>query len=305
MLPSPTNWLRAKQAAMPLAAALLLALAWYIGWVFHEPPAAGVAQAPKGFEQPRVVQPPTPSRAKPEPALPRARAANTAADSAAVLSLTSLDGTQPDGDWAVDASGHLRANRALRQRFDYYLSLLGERSVGELRQLLLGQAKRELKPQSAEQVMQMWDRYVQLQQHAWQTQVDVRDWRTWSAALVERQTLRRQILDADWAAAFYADEEAQLQNMIAQFNSGAVRSAMPELALPPQPLHPDAAARELQWQAHWQQWEQRLAEARQHIDQLQQAANLSALQRQQATETYLASQFQGTELVRARALLGL
>jgi capsule polysaccharide export protein KpsE/RkpR len=58
-------------------------------------------------------------------------------------------------------------------------------------------------------------------------------------------------------------------------------------------------------QEQWQQWEQRVNKARSQIKAYAQAPELSAPQRQQAIENYLTSQFQGTELIRARALLGV
>ncbi|MFM2083532.1 MAG: hypothetical protein RLY95_350, partial [Pseudomonadota bacterium] len=57
--------------------------------------------------------------------------------------------------------------------------------------------------------------------------------------------------------------------------------------------------------AEWQQWRQRLEAARAHVAQLQQAPELSAIQRTEAVVAYINSQFSGTELLRAKALLKL
>jgi lipase chaperone LimK len=233
------------------------------------------------------------------------------------LSRTSLAGTQADGDWGVDAQGQLRASRALRQRFDYFLSLIGELNVSELRALVQREALSSLTPTTTAQVMAMWDRYVQLQQHHWRTQVDLRAPQSWSAALAERQQVRRELLGPDWAYAFYADEERQLQEMLTGLNAnGQIGSAngmpahRPQASLThesgqTQAIHPQAAEREAQWQAQWQQWQQRLDAARAQVQALQAAPELSAPQRQLAIEHYLQAQFAGSDLTRARALLGL
>jgi lipase chaperone LimK len=229
-----------------------------------------------------------------------------AAGSAAPPSLanTSLAGTQPDGDWAVDAQGQFKANRALRQRFDYYLSLIGEMPLADIHALVLQAAKQNLKEPALGQVMALWGRYVQLQQHAWKHAVDLRQSVSWSAALSERQIVRRQMLGADVAQAFYADEERELQEMVARLNSGQ-RSAISSPEPAQSALHPQASQREAEVQAQWQQWDQRIAAARQKIQAITQAPELSALQRQQSIEQYISSQFQGAELVRARSLLGV
>ncbi len=220
------------------------------------------------------------------------------------LSSTSLAGTQPDGDWGLDAQGQLRASRALRQRFDYYLSLIGEQSLGEIEALLLHDAHKSLKEPALGQMLKVWRSYVQLQQHRWQHAVDLKAPATWSAALTERQIMRRQWLGADWAHAFYADDEAQLQAMLSQVNNASSAAAYPTEANQTL-LHPQAAEREAALQAQWQQWEQRVQMARVQIKALQQAPELSEPQREQAVQRYLAEQFQGTDLIRAKALLGL
>jgi lipase chaperone LimK len=225
---------------------------------------------------------------------------------AAPLSLanTSLAGTQPDGDWGVDAQGQLKASRALRQRFDYYLSLIGEMPLADIHAVVLQAAKQSIQEPALGQVMALWNQYVQLQQHAWKHAVDLRQSTSWSAALAERQTVRRQMLGADVAQAFYAHEERELQDMLARLNSGQ-NAALPSTEPAQSVLHPQASQREADLHAQWQQWDQRIATVRQQVQSFRQAPELSELQRQQSVEQVLANQFQGTELTRARALLGL
>jgi lipase chaperone LimK len=228
------------------------------------------------------------------------------------LAHTSLAGTQPDGDWGMAAQGRLVPSRALRQRFDYYLSLIGELSLADLRALVLQDAQQNLQQPALGQAMTLWDQYVQLQQHAWKHAVDLRQPSTWSAALVERQIMRRQLLGANVAHAFYADEESALQSMLGRVNSGALAGQAAAFEAgqahsSPQAVavHPQAQEREAQLQAQWQAWEARLDAARSQVQAYNQAPELSVPQRRQAIETYLSQQFQGAELSRARSLLGL
>lgn len=218
---------------------------------------------------------------------------------------TSLDGTQSDGDWGVGSDGQLRASRALRQKFDYYLSLIGEKPLVDIEALVLNEARASLKEPALSGVTDVWRRYVQLQQHAWRLQVDLRQPTQWSAAHAERQTVRRQILGAEWAHAFYAEEESQLLEMLSQVNSPNTAAAKPPVEENVGPLHPQAAEREAALQAEWKQWDQRMDQAREQMRVLQSAPELSGLQREQAIERYLTQHFEGTELLRARSMLGV
>jgi lipase chaperone LimK len=221
---------------------------------------------------------------------------------------TSLAGTHPDGQWAFDAQGQLRKDFALRQRLDYFLTLLGEQPLHQVRALVQQKARTELPESAVKQLMQLWDRYVQLQQHTFKTSVDLRQPSGWSAALLERQSVRRELLGADVAYAFYAHDERELQSMLARVNSGTGggASASPEtLASSIAPLA-DAPQREAQLQREWKEWDQRIEAARAQIQRLQASPELSSKQRQSAVQQLLASQFaEGTERLRAASLLGL
>ncbi len=222
------------------------------------------------------------------------------------LAKTSLAGTQADGDWGVNAQGRVQPSRALRQRFDYYLSLIGEMPLASIQTLLQQAAQGSLKEPALSQVMAIWARYVQLQQYEWKHAVIPQQSASWGAALSERQIVRRQILGADVAYAFYQEEESQFANLLTQVQSGKTGPGAAAAPAPPQAaLHPQASEREAAVQADWQQWELRINSAREQLRQLTLAPELSAIQRQQAIERYLLSQFQGTELIRARSLLGV
>jgi lipase chaperone LimK len=207
-----------------------------------------------------------------------------------------------DGDWAWPGQGGLRPGAGLRRRFDHLLSRQGELPLAALQAELARLARAELPPPVADEVLALWTRYLALQQHPWRTHVHPRRPETWRPALAERQQVRRQHLGPAWAAAFYADEERELSATIVALESGQPAPATPE---PTPPLHPQATEREAAVQADWQAWERRLAEARTELARVQAAPELSAPQRQAAAERLIAERFQGTEAVRARALLGL
>jgi lipase chaperone LimK len=218
------------------------------------------------------------------------------------LQSSSLSGTQADGDWSVDAQGRLVPHHSLRRRFDYYLTLIGERDLAGISAHVQQEARAQLSPEAATAVMNLWARYVGLQQHTWKTRVDPLEPATWPQALQERRTVRRERLGAAWAEAFYGQEERTLEQTLASINSGQPLPAEPSIQAPP---HPEAPQRLAQQEADWARWERRLASAREQIATLQSAPHLSPLQRQQAIEQLLNEQFEAGERARVRALLKL
>ena len=101
------------------------------------------AAASSGWQQSGVANPFGSAAAEASASSPASLLATSLPPS---LSNTSLAGTQPDGDWGLDARGQLRASRGIRQRFDYYLSLIGEKSLSEIEALLLHDAHTGLPP---------------------------------------------------------------------------------------------------------------------------------------------------------------
>jgi lipase chaperone LimK len=229
-------------------------------------------------------------------------AALAASASAATPLAPSLDGTTLDGDWGLDPQGQLQPSRALRWRFDHLLTQIGERDVATMRaqlvQLLRGM---QAVPGTAQSVLDVWDRYVKLQQWPWKTAVDLRSPDSWRQSLAERQLVRRQILGLRWAEAFYGDEDRALLGWIQALDSG---QTLPNTSPTPPPL-PDAPQREAELAAQWQAWDQRLALSRKVLQGLRHAPEMSALQRQQAIAQHLDQHYSGSERLRAQALLSL
>jgi lipase chaperone LimK len=296
--------MKPAQSATVLVALIAVAGLLWFNWPGADQPAQVQQSVAAGWQQAGAANPFAQGSASAERLAPAGNAVPNSPQPPDLAS-TSLAGTQPDGEWGVNAQGQLKASRALRQRFDYYLSLIGEMPLASIEAALRAAAEKDLKEPALGQVLALFQRYVQLQQYSWKHAVNPQRPESWSAALTERQIMRCQMLGADAAYAFYAEEEAQLQQMLAQVQGAQIsQSNQTTLAIAPSP-HPQALEREAAVKAEWQQWEQRLDAARHQIKAYTQAPELSAPQRQQAIEQYLTNQFQGTELVRARALLGV
>ncbi|AKJ26803.1 lipase secretion chaperone [Caldimonas brevitalea] len=224
----------------------------------------------------------------------------------------SLRGTTPDGDWALDAQGQLRPGLGLRRRFDYYLSAHGEVSVDDIGRLMLQQAARELAPEAVAQIKTVWERYLALQRYGFTQQVQLDDRSAWSAALAERQRVRRQILGPAWAEAFYREEEEALARHITGEAAAQVSALLPDpRRLDAATLHqqrvaqfgPEAAERLRQEDEAWAQWQRRLLRAHAEIEALRRAPELSQPQRDAAIERYLQEHFDAAERMRVLALM--
>lgn len=220
------------------------------------------------------------------------------------LQSSSLADTQADGSWSIGPNGQAQPSLSLRRRFDYFLLLQGERSLSALTAEIQRQVLAEHGALAAQQVVALWHNYVKLQQKHWNTQVDMLRPNTWASALAERSQVRRELLGIAWADAFYREEEDALRQQIAKSNGQTVTASSVQEAHLPTPL-PDAAVRQAEVDAEWQQWRQRLEAASAQVAKLQQAPELSANQRTEAITAYISSQFSGTELLRAKALLKL
>jgi lipase chaperone LimK len=228
-------------------------------------------------------------------------APTSAAHIAGLSPASSLANTQTDGEWSIGANGQPQPSRALRRRFDYLLLQQGEVSLDSVAQQIRQQVQIAHGAATAQKIMALWDSYLRLQQHAWTVQVNMQRPATWTSALAERSTVRRQLLGPAWADAFYRDEENELKQMIAQASSDLPAAAAVQ-AYTPIPL-PDAAQRNAEHEAQWQHWEHRLDAARIRVQELRSAPELSEPQRQEAIQIYVHQQFNAGELLRVKALL--
>lgn len=203
---------RLAAAGIAVAAGLVLML-WLRpspeGRVVSEPatpPAAATAPAPSAA--PLVVQGADfPIAPAPPPAAASETPAERLARARAKLAQSSLRETEPDGAVTLAADGSLRYDRALRRLFDYWLSLVGELDHAEIRALLEGWLAERQPPRVVEQAMDAFDRYLR-----YLREVDRTGAGLGSADPAQRlallKQLRRQVLGAELASAFFAEQEA-------------------------------------------------------------------------------------------------
>jgi hypothetical protein len=282
-----------------VSAGLLLALGVWYGWPLATGEVAGSgdtsALSPAtSAALPIPLEPSEPAAAPP----PHAHAAALAQW---VHSRSALRGAALDGGWGLNSAGQLQPSLALRRRFDHLLQLQGQLSLAQITDYLVHLAQPELNATQTEAVLQVWQRYLSLQQTAFTTVVRADDPASLAAALAERQQARRQWLGLDWAQAFYGVEEAALTELILR----------PPGATPPHELikrsalSPAAQQRLAEEEAAQADWALRLNQARVALQVLQRAPELSALQRGQAVDDWLVAHFDASQQRRVRALLGL
>lgn len=72
----------------------------------------------------------------------------------------SLDGTAVDGQLLADKSGHLVLDKGIRATFDYFLSMVGEKTLTEIRARLAAYMAQQLPKLAASQAAQLLDRYL-------------------------------------------------------------------------------------------------------------------------------------------------
>ncbi|MBB4843375.1 lipase chaperone LimK [Paucibacter oligotrophus] len=215
-----------------------------------------------------------------------------------------LRGTELDGGWGLGANGDLQPSLALRRRFDYLLQLQGQRSLDEIGAYLRELAGQQLSVANAEAVMAVWRPYLQLQQSRWRHSVNPQDPSTLAPALAEQQEARRRLLGPAWAHAFYGEDEGQVAALIqASAEAGGQPARSAEL-IDRSRLDAAALGRLQEEEAAQARWQARLKAAAAQLQALRQDSQLSELQRRQAIQALIEQSFEGSERLRARALLG-
>jgi lipase chaperone LimK len=185
--------------------------------------------------------------------------------------------------------------------------LVGERDLRSIDAYVRHLIQTELSADAARAALKLWQSYLSLQQQAWRHHVSPSDSGTWAPALEERQRGRVQALGADWAAAFYGEEEAELRRQITRFASADSAVLSGEAISDKQPTvqHAQAAEREAMVKAQWADWETRLSGAQKYAERVEASANLSETQKRQQMDAYLSVGFDEGERMRVRALLRL
>jgi lipase chaperone LimK len=141
---------------------------------------------------------------KPAPIASHATAQDASSDFA--MERSSLRGTEIDGGVSLDANGDVLPDLKLRRLFDYHLSLIGERDLSQIRQLLAAQLTGRYGPRQTQAVLTYFDRYAGYLQRLAESRLGQSN--DPQERLTKVAALRRQMLGETMAAAFFAEEEA-------------------------------------------------------------------------------------------------
>lgn len=130
-------------------------------------------------------------------------------------SRSSLRNAEMDGSWsALDPSGKLIPNRALRYRFDQLLLLQGETDLNEIAEYIDSASRLSFGQQGADQVSLVWRKYLALLARNYENHIQLNQPASWHRALEERKAARRDLLGPEWAEHFFGEEERQLEQLV-------------------------------------------------------------------------------------------
>lgn len=122
------------------------------------------------------------------------------------LSASSLRGTEIDGEVTLDANGSVLLDIGLRRLFDYFLSLVGERDIVQIRAMLKDHLLGKYSPANTNSVLLYFDRYTDYLNAL--TDLQIGKIAKPEDRLQKVSGLRKKILGAEMALAFFAEEEA-------------------------------------------------------------------------------------------------
>lgn len=197
-----------RLTAIALAASALVLAVVLVG---RRPAAPVDAPAPASSD----VETPPPAAGiwlwgQPLHAAPAAASAAAAAPSASAPARKPT--THPD-EWSVQ-EGRLLPTPLLRERFDRLRKVRTAADDQKLRAQVVRESQAAHGADLARQIAGLWDLYIGIEHHPWETRLELRDRSTWQPALDERQTLQAQRLGYAWAQAFYGDENRLLQQLL-------------------------------------------------------------------------------------------
>lgn len=147
------------------------------------------------------------THADPEPALNNATYKSPASTTPGFsLNASSLRGTEIDGEILLDASGRVVLDIGLRRLFDYYLSLVGERDIVQIRTMLKAHLLAKYSPVNTNSVLLYFDRYTDYLNAL--SDLNIGNIARPEERLQRVTDLRKKILGAEMASAFFSEEEA-------------------------------------------------------------------------------------------------
>lgn len=128
----------------------------------------------------------------------------------------SLKGTEVDGEFEVDANGHLKITRGIRNVFDYFLSTVGEEPVQTIVARIRAYIHFKLKDPAAHEAEVILDGYIAYEKglsNIQPAQAPQQNPNTFDIDAIRRQmdqvaALRSQYLAPDVIQAFFGDEDA-------------------------------------------------------------------------------------------------
>lgn len=132
----------------------------------------------------------------------------------------SLQGTEVDGAFELDADGHLRINNAVRRVFDYFLTAVGEEPLDTVLARLRAYIRTQLPSAAAAEAEEMLAGYLAYKealagmQDATQPAGGRVDPAAVRSALAQARALRQAHMSTTAADAFYADEDAMNDYML-------------------------------------------------------------------------------------------
>ncbi len=129
----------------------------------------------------------------------------------------SLRGTGVDGGLFVDAQGRFVPTRDARRLFDYFLTATGESPDGVIRARIVREIKRRLPPDAARDARSLLEDYLVYRERVrGVADADDPSDDDLDARLATLVALRREVLGAAAAEAFFADEEADARRLLEQ-----------------------------------------------------------------------------------------
>ena len=122
------------------------------------------------------------------------------------LEQSSLRGTEVDGGISLDENGEILVDLSMRRLFDYYLSLIGERDLVQIRILLKDQLLTKHSQINTEKALRYFDRYTDYLSAL--AALNIGGLNKPEDRLQQVTSLRKKMLGEAMSLAFFAEEEA-------------------------------------------------------------------------------------------------
>jgi len=139
---------------------------------------------------------------------------------------TSLKGTSIDGMYPIDSDGNLVLSDAIKHRFEYFLSTMGEFPLEQVLQMVKEDIAMNLQSPAKEQALKLFDDYVaykyalvELEKNFESpTSYEVNDIERFRYQLEQLRNKRREYLDGDAVDAFFGFDELYDDFMLSQLD---------------------------------------------------------------------------------------